>query len=149
MQFSRYWMKVSQAYNQSKGWLRPYQILDSGFLVSWILNSQVQDLEFWKQKFLHLQSRLFYTGQIWFFVAVMYLFIYILILFIYSSVRSFANLFLFSGISKCNRSAWQTSYSLSSSSWLYLLNRIPGYIPWCRRKRVHWEVPNDSPTPGS
>ena len=79
----------------------------------------------------------------------MYLFIYILILFIYSSVRSFTNLFLFSGISECNRSAWQTSYSLSSSSRLYLLNRIPDHIPWCGCKRVYWEVPDDSLTPGS
>ena len=74
------------------------------------------------------------------------LFIY---LFICSSVCSFANLFLFSGISKCNRSAWQTSYSLSSSSRLYLLSRIPDYIPWCGCKRVYWEVPDDSLTPGS
>ena len=76
-------------------------------------------------------------------------YLYILILFIYSSVHSFANLFLFSGISKCNRSAWQTSYSLSSSSRLYLLSRIPDYIPWCGSKRVYWEVPDDSLTPGS
>ena len=74
------------------------------------------------------------------------LFIY---LFIYSPVYSFTNLFLFSGISECNRSAWQTSYSLSSSSRLYLLNRIPDYIPWCGCKRVYWEVPDDSLTPGS
>ena len=74
------------------------------------------------------------------------LFIY---LFIYSSVNSFANLFLFSGISKCNRSAWQTSCSLSSSSRLYVLDRIPDYIPRCGCKRVYWEVPDDSPTPGS